>query len=148
MKIILSFTIILVMIVGTSQSAWAHCQIPCGIYDDEMRFKMIEEDIATVEKSMLEITKLSQAEVKDYNQIVRWVDNKEHHADKISDTVTYYFMAQRVKPAAGRDAKYEREIALMHELVYYSMKAKQTTDTAYVDNMRKSLAEFKALYNS
>ena len=32
--------------------AFAHCEIPCGIYDDEMRLKMIAEHITTIEKSM------------------------------------------------------------------------------------------------
>ena len=30
--------------------------------------------------------------------MVRWVVNKEVHADELSDIVTYYFMAQRIKP--------------------------------------------------
>ena len=29
-----------------------HCQIPCGVYDDAMRVKMIEEHTLTILKSM------------------------------------------------------------------------------------------------
>ena len=51
------------------------------------------------------------------NQLVRWVDNKEIHADELSEIVTYYFMTQRIKPpAADADdaakAKYQKEIGL------------------------------------
>jgi nickel superoxide dismutase len=31
-------------------NAAAHCEIPCGIYDDEMRINMVLEHIATIEK--------------------------------------------------------------------------------------------------
>lgn len=132
-------------------AAFAHCQIPCGIYDDDMRLKMIEEDILTVEKSINEINRLSAEEKKDYNQIVRWIDNKEHHADKISETATYYFMAQRVSPVDSGDgeayAKYSAKLALLHELVFYSMKAKQTTDLSYVEKMRDALGKFREAYS-
>lgn len=131
-------------------SAYSHCQIPCGIYDDEMRFKMTSEDIDTVEKSMKTINDLSMAKNKDMNQIVRWVNNKDLHADKISDTATYYFLAQRVKIPSPSDKaarkKYLKELELLHKLVFYSMKAKQSTDQVYVDEMRKALDEFKKEY--
>ncbi|MDY6953871.1 MAG: superoxide dismutase [Ni], partial [Thermodesulfobacteriota bacterium] len=35
--------------------ASAHCEIPCGIYDDQMRIDMIAEHITTIEKSMKQI---------------------------------------------------------------------------------------------
>lgn len=143
--------LIFCMLVFCSVPAFPHCQIPCGIYDDEMRLDMIEEDILTVEKSMDQIKQLSTEEKKDYNQIVRWVDNKETHANKISDTATYYFMAQRIKPVDVKDEQgyelYAKELALLHELIFYSMKAKQTTDISYVEKMRFVLKEFRTLYS-
>ena len=73
---------------------------------------------------------------------MRWVNNKDHHADKIADTVTYYFMAQRIKPTR-EDAK---KLTLLHRLLYYSMKAKQTTDLSYVEKMRSVLEDFRNAY--
>ena len=32
----------------------AHCQIPCGIYGDELRVQMMAEDIRTIGKTMNE----------------------------------------------------------------------------------------------
>ena len=43
-----------------SLSAFGHCEIPCGIYDDEMRIEMISEHIGTIEKSMNEIMHLQK----------------------------------------------------------------------------------------
>jgi nickel superoxide dismutase len=83
----------------TASNALAHCQIPCGIYDDAARFALLEEHVTTIEKAMKTLEELSAAQSPNYNQIVRWVRNKEHHADEISEIVTRYFMAQRVKPA-------------------------------------------------
>ena len=37
-------------------NAVAHCEIPCGIYTDEMRVQMIEEHCKTIEKSMSQIS--------------------------------------------------------------------------------------------
>ncbi|MFH1878131.1 MAG: superoxide dismutase [Ni] [Candidatus Omnitrophota bacterium] len=139
------------MMLFFSAQAFPHCQIPCGIYNDDMRLDMMEEDILTIEKSMNQIDHLSSEEKKDYNQIVRWVENKDDHADKISDTATYYFMAQRVTPVDMKDKRgyelYARKLALLHQLVFYSMKAKQTTDISYVDKMRVVLKEFRAAYS-
>ena len=97
----------------------AHCQIPCGIYDDELRVQLIEEHITTVEKSMNQIITLGAAENVDYNQLVRWVSNKEAHAQEIQDIVTAYFMAQRIKPPKDHSDEsavneYMHKLALLH----------------------------------
>ena len=103
--------IILLLAVAIGSLAYSHCQIPCGIYNDQMRFDMINEHIATIEKSMKQITELSSQDKPNMNQIVRWVQNKDHHADELSDIVTYYFMAQRVKlPAEGDKSKPEEGV--------------------------------------
>src|SRR3990172_4563620 len=84
--------------VLNAPKAFSHCEIPCGIYDDSARITMLEEDLTTLEKSIKEINGLSSQTPVNYNQIVRWVENKEHHADDIRHIVTQYFMAQRLKP--------------------------------------------------
>ena len=40
-----------------STKSFAHCQIPCGIYDDKMRFTMMAEHVTTIEKSMNQMEK-------------------------------------------------------------------------------------------
>jgi nickel superoxide dismutase len=59
-----------------SQLAYAHCQIPCGIYDDHARVQSMLEDAATVEKSVNLISELSgKTDTQSQNQLVRWVMN-------------------------------------------------------------------------
>jgi nickel superoxide dismutase len=96
----------------------AHCQIPCGIYDDQMRIKMIAEQITTIEKSMKQIVELQVAKPIDYNQLTRWVMNKEHHADQLQEVVTQYFMTQRIKPGSK---DYPKDLILLHKMLIEAM---------------------------
>jgi nickel superoxide dismutase len=130
--------------------AYSHCQIPCGIYNDQMRFDMITEHITTIEKAMNQITELSAQPKPNMNQIVRWVGNKDEHADEMSEIITYYFMAQRIKPAGENDAtaykQYIMQLTLLHEMLIYATKAKQTTDLANIEKLRALLAKFHDVY--
>lgn len=147
-----SFSLLLALVIfGLSASAFAHCEIPCGIYGDKMRFDMWLEQITTVEKSMQQIIALSEEDDEDYNQIVRWVTNKDKHADDIRDIAVDYFLAQRIKPVADPgDAaaveKYNKSLETLHHIIVYSMKAKQTTDLANVEKLRSLVADFYKLY--
>jgi len=130
--------------------ALAHCQIPCGIYDDELRVNLMEEHTTTIQKSVKEILRLSKEEPIDYNQLVRWVQNKEHHADEIMEIATQYFMAQRVKPAGEEDAegrkKYVDLLTGLHDIQIKAMKCKQTADLKAVEDLREAVHAFRHLY--
>lgn len=133
----------LAILAVVTTGVYAHCEIPCGIYDDEVRIKLISEHIATIEKSMNQIVALQKDEQPDWNQLIRWVTNKEHHATELQDIVAQYFMTQRIKP--GMD-DYEPLLAHLHEMLVYSMKCKQTTDTAHIEKLRSLVAGFEKLY--
>ncbi len=128
----------------------AHCQVPCGIYDDQLRFKLMAEHITTMEKAMKQVVDLSGKTPVNYNQIVRWVVNKEKHAEEMTQILTYYFLAQRLKPVASKDAKkfaaYQKQLTLVHHLVVLTMKAKQTTDLKFIKKLRGGLKEFHNSY--
>ena len=142
---------VLTVVAIIASIAYSHCQIPCGIYDDEGRFDAISEHITTIEKSMKEIERLSAEAKPNMNQIVRWVNNKELHADELSEIVTYYFMAQRVKLPVDSDAKayddYIKKLTRLHRMLVYAMKAKQTTDLVNVQELRSLLDEFHRIYS-
>lgn len=141
-------TVLLLLTAGMLRLA-AHCEIPCGIYDDAMRIKMIAEHIATIEKSIAEIKKIEAATDKNYNQLVRWVANKDRHATELQEIVWQYFMTQRINPAqpgSPEYAKYVKELTLLHQLSVCAMKAKQTLDAENIKKMRELLAEFQQSY--
>lgn len=147
-KKLLLLSVISVVICGSL--AYSHCQIPCGIYDDDARFTEISEHITTIEKSMKSIEALSSEQKPNMNQIVRWVVNKEEHADEISHIVSFYFMAQRIKPVNAGNTKeynqYVNKVTQLHQMILYAMKAKQTTDLENVKKLRSLLDEFHKLY--
>lgn len=133
-----------------SRPVFSHCEIPCGIYDDQMRFDMLEEHFKTIEKSMKQIAELSKAKDKNYNQIVRWVNNKEKHAHKVQHIVYQYFMTQRVKPVSEKNGEeykqYVEKITVLHAMLVYAMKSKQTTDLSCVEELRSLLSRFRTAY--
>lgn len=130
----------LLLVAGEATS---HCEIPCGIYDDAMRIKMMAEHIATIEKSMNMIKDLDQVEQKNTNQQVRWVMNKEDHANQLQEIVSQYFLTQRIKP----DQKnYQEMLTQLHQMLIAAMKAKQTVDLANVTELNRLLKEFEKLY--
>lgn len=149
-RILVTATFVL-LLLATAPSIMAHCQIPCGIYDDAARFTEMREHVTTIEKSIKQINTLGAEEKTDWNQIVRWVMNKEDHADELAHVVTYYFMAQRVKPPQGDadDAtrqKYANQISLLHRMIVEAMKAKQGTDLERIKALRSLIDQFEKSY--
>lgn len=122
-------------------SALAHCEIPCGIYDDEMRMSLIMEHAGTIEKSMTQINELEKG--GNANQLVRWVTNKEAHANEVQHIVSQYFLTQRIKFDAP---DYDKKLAALHEMLVYAMKCKQTTDVTNVEKLRQAAERFHQLY--
>jgi len=135
--------IVLSFIFALAVNASAHCEIPCGIYDDQMRINLIKEHITTIEKSMIQIMKIEKEERHHSNQLVRWIMNKEHHSDKLQEIVTQYFMTQRIKLDTQN---YEKKLGLLHQLLIFSMKCKQTIDTKNTDQLKKIVKDFQAIY--
>jgi nickel superoxide dismutase len=148
-KFTLTLSVLLALVVF-SRKTYAHCEIPCGIYDDEMRIELITEHITTVEKSIKMIITLSEEPDKNHNQLVRWIMNKEEHAKSIQEIVYQYFMTQRIKPANEKNTEayqqYIKQLTLLHQMLTYAMKAKQTTDLSHIEKLRSLLDEFKKSY--
>lgn len=137
-----------ILLMG-SATLFAHCQIPCGIYDDALRTSMIYEDLKTIDKSIDMIRKLSEEKKIDFNQLVRWVNNKETHAQKIQNAVAEYFMAQRIVPVKEGEegyALYLRRITLLHQMLVDAMKTKQNVDPAITERMRNTWKLFEKAY--
>lgn len=150
MKNISKFLVTALILFAFANKGYSHCEIPCGIYHDELRIEMLKEHIQTIEKSMKQIEELQSAENINYNQLVRWIDNKELHANKMQEIVYQYFMNQRIKPVEPTEGekyeKYIKQITLAHELLVYSMKAKQSIDLDVIDKLSETLKAFEDAY--
>jgi nickel superoxide dismutase len=133
-----------------NNKSFAHCEVPCGIYDDSVRVALIYEHISTIEKAMNNINELSQETNINYNQLIRWVMNKESHAEKLQEIVSQYFLHQRIKITDPEDQenydKYVKSLTLLHEMLVYAMKTKQTTDLSFIEKLRKTAHSFEEIY--
>jgi nickel superoxide dismutase len=146
------FRIIAVIVLAgfINTAAFAHCEVPCGIYTDHLRIELIKEHIMTIEKAMKQIESLSSEDDVNYNQLVRWIDTKEHHANLIQEITEQYFMTQRIKPVELENeeayAKYISQITLAHEMLIFAMKTKQSTDLGYTDKLSAVVDKFSEAY--
>ena len=115
-----------------------------------MRYVMLNEHITTMEKSMDQIIALSVEGDKNYNQLVRWVVNKENHADKFMEIVTQYFLTQRIKPVTADAGEtyddYVNHLKLFHEMLVSAMKCKQTVDKTHIEKLKGLVGKSYALY--
>ena len=139
---------LLLMVFGlafsVSKPANAHCQIPCGIYDDHAEVKAMMQDVQTIYKALDLIAELSgKTDAQSQNQLVRWVMNKEQHAEKIIQTMGNYFLTQRVK-SSQKD--YQERLVKHHAVIVAAMKAKQNVAESHADVLRKAVSELFAYY--
>lgn len=138
------FASIATLLCLTASTVFAHCQVPCGIYGDQMRFEMMLEDEHTISKAQLQINELSDShDPQSHNQLARWVMTKEQHAQKIQDTIAAYFMAQRIKPDA---ANYDKTLKAAHAVMVAAMKCKQSADPATAKALEDSIFDLYRAY--
>ena len=148
MKNIIKLFILTLLLLNV---VFTHCQIPCGIYDDVLRIVSMEEDIRTIQKSINKIQELGDSEnsIQNQNQLIRWVNNKESHAQKIQNVISEYFLAQRIKPKNVGDNGYDKYVMLStscQKIIYYAMKCKQNVDTQYVEKLFAELESLVDIY--
>ncbi len=161
MKKISLIVLCLVFLLNFKAPLFSHCEIPCGIYNDEMRFELMMEHIKTIEKSVKQIIHLSEENWKlvkssdspdpvNNNQLVRWITNKEKHAEEIQHIVSQYFLTQRIKLNDKKEPEaqkiYMDQLSLCHKILIYAMKTKQSLDLSNVKELKKNVIEFKKLY--
>ena len=136
--------------VGYHRTAWAHCQVPCGIYDDPARIASLLEDARTINKAMAQINGLAaKNDPQSLNQLSRWVNTKEAHASHVIAVVAEYFLTQKVKGVdAGADGypQYLEKLAMHHRVMRAAMKTKQSVDVAHADKLAAAIRELGRLY--
>ncbi|QTN31715.1 hypothetical protein HZ994_05040 [Akkermansiaceae bacterium] len=134
--------VLLVAAIPTNVSA--HCQVPCGIFDDDNVIGSMNTDFLTIEKACVEIAALSKDPAANAHQIVRWTTNKETHAQDLQEKVLNHFMAQRLKLPENdeQNEAYIAKLRLCHEVIVAAMKCKQSTDMANVTKLHDLLHSF------
>ena len=144
-------TALIPLLFSVSSEAEAHCQVPCGIYDDGARFTGMREDVTTIEKATNEITALAgKTDAQSANQLGRWVTTKEEHASRIIEVISTYFLTQKIKPVAADDKAYTgyvQQLNAAHLVMRAAMKAKQTVSQDSVKGLSDAISAFEKAMN-
>lgn len=138
------FAFLLISLLTWSSTALGHCQIPCGIYDDHARVQGMLEDAATTRKAVTLIAELAgKSDAQSKNQLVRWIMNKETHAQNVIATISDYFLTQRVKSSQD---DYAERLQKHHAVIVAAMNVKQNADMEYVEALEASIRELLPYY--
>ena len=145
MKKIYLISSVLISILFANIS-FGHCQVPCGVYTDDLRFMQMLEDQTTIEKSSKLILELSSKDDgQSQNQLARWVATKESHASKIQKIIAEYFLTQRIKSTAKN---YENLLKGAHSVMVAAMKCKQSTEASAANDLKTSILAFQKIYQT
>jgi nickel superoxide dismutase len=126
--------------------ALAHCQVPCGIYGDQLRFEQLLEDAKTIAKAQAQLNELlaeGQPTAQSVNQMARWVMTKEEHAGRVQDTMQAYFLAQRIKADSPR---YIEQLKAAHTVITSAMKCKQSADGTTAKALEEAIFDLYRAY--
>jgi len=131
-------------LLSAAGSAFAHCQVPCGIYDDPARVAAMREDAQTIAKAIAQINELAaKHDNLAINQAVRWINTKEEHASMVIDTISTYLLTQKIKPVAEGEEGYDdylKKLAAHHAVMRAAMVCKQTVDPASAEALSQAIA--------
>ena len=126
---------------AVAASVPAHCEVPCGIYDDHAEVQRMLLDAQTMKKASAQIVELAKdVDAEHLNTIARWAMVKEEHGRKLQHAVAWYFLTQRVKApkdmndGAARE-KYHGQLAAFHRISVAAMKSAQSLDPAATDEL-------------
>ncbi|MCA9229142.1 MAG: hypothetical protein KDA57_00710 [Planctomycetales bacterium] len=144
MKQLLTAVVMTVAALAPMTFLAAHCEVPCGIYDDGARFAEMLEDQATIAKAIDQIHELADnPNPNNINQMARWVSTKETHATNTQHVVAQYFMTQKIK-ADGDN--YVGKLTAAHSVLVAAMKCKQSAEPATAEALKTAIEAFQKTY--
>ena len=125
------------------ESAKAHCDIPCGIYDP-----IVAQISALTVVRMLDLMTDFETKTpdrnKDYmNSMTRYIAVKEEHAERAKAEIRViwgdYLKAQHLE-------KYPNAHALVHKIMQLGSKVRQTTDREQATQFVEAINEFAQMF--
>jgi nickel superoxide dismutase len=134
----------MMLLTFAAQQLTAHCQMPCGIYHDQMIYDKIDEYYETMYKaiSVLDDNKFDTIQQK--NQFIRWVMTKERMSDETAHIILEYFLQQKLKPD---DPDSLDLVKSAHRMLFLLVSIKQTVDLNIVKEFGKEWENFKSLFH-
>lgn len=123
---------------------YSHCQMPCGIYHDNMVYEQIDQYIETMVKGITVLSDNKFVTLHDKNEFVRWIMTKETESNKVAELIVTYFLQQKIKPDEPDTAK---RVVLAHRLLFHIVGIKQNIDIKMVKNFQEDWDKFKLLFH-
>ncbi|MCL5419457.1 MAG: superoxide dismutase, Ni [Candidatus Marsarchaeota archaeon] len=122
--------------------AYAHCDIPCGIYDPHAA-QVAAHTVIRMDMFIADIMKSGGVSAEDRNRLVRCIEVKEQHAELCKHEIEVlwgdYFKPEHVKANPG-----------LHELVWNTLKAagkaKQSTDIKDAESLLADVEKIAEIF--
>lgn len=124
---------------------YSHCQMPCGIYHDQMVYDKVDEYYETMFKAVSALEDNQFSSDENYNQFIRWVMTKEKQSDDTAHLLVEYFLQQKIKPS--KDQETLDQVQVIHNLLFMLVQIKQTIDLNIVKRFGKEWEHFKYLFH-
>jgi len=149
-SILLLGAVSLVLATPEPTITFNHCQVPCGIFDDPAIVNEMREACTTIRRAMRSSRALHQtmgSDLLSLNQMVRWINTKEEHCNKIISLVSDYCLCQRVKRANFKsESDYLQALKTHHVAMQAAMKAKQSMDESDCIALEHAVEDLSKMY--
>ncbi|MFA6916759.1 MAG: superoxide dismutase [Ni] [Parachlamydiales bacterium] len=122
----------------------AHCQMPCGIYHDDMVYDQIDQYVETMVKAVAKIKDTKTTTPENRNEYVRWIMTKDRLSDQTANLITTFFLMQKIKPDEEETPK---KVVSAHKLLFQIVCIKQTVDFKSVSDFAEEWEKFKLMFH-
>ncbi len=122
----------------------AHCQMPCGIYHDNMVYDQIDQFVETVYKGISVLNDSKFSTPRERNEYIRWVGEKESLCSNTAELIMTYFLQQKIKPGEKDTVK---RLTSAHNLLFLLVAIKQNTDLETVKQFNGEWEKFKLMFH-
>ncbi len=122
----------------------AHCQMPCGIYHDDMVYDQLDQFVETVYKGISVMNESHFTTPKERNEFCRWVTEKENSCNEAANLITVYFLQQKIKPDEEDTVK---RLKSAHKLLFLLVGIKQNSDLDFVKQFNEEWEKFKLMFH-
>lgn len=132
------------MVALSQPLLYAHCQMPCGIYHDDMVYDEIDQYVETMVKAVSKIKDGKFSTPSERNELIRWVMTKDHLSDETAHLICTFFLQQKIKPGEKDTAK---QLESAHKMLFQLVVIKQTVDFKPVSDFAEEWDKFKLMFH-
>ncbi len=132
------------MVLCYQSLIFSHCQMPCGIYHDDMVFDQIDQYIETTAKGITILQDSKFSTTQNRNEFMRWVMQKENSSNEVANLLVTYFLQQKIKPDEEDTAK---RVISAHKMLFWLVQIKQSSDLEALNSFYEEWERFKLMFH-